>query len=299
MTVAEQFGDGVFVIDQVPADLVEPLIAGRHVIHANRLLVGAPHAGSIVVRDVTDPCVAARRAELAERRAELAIYASSVAHQINNPLAIINVHAELMKDDLAAMRARHRDEAKRFGDVADSMEELEAAVAAIVKITSDMRAFAQATSIVDASLRRSIEWAIKAAAPDLRDRAFPITKIEVEATVALDEPRLGRVLVELLRNAAHAIPFGAAERNEVSIVARTTGASVAIEVRDTGCGIAEDAMDRIFEPKLSVDESGTPRVGVGLMECREIVSAARGTITIDSADGQGTVVRVELPTKIA
>jgi signal transduction histidine kinase len=299
MTVAEQFGDGVFVIDQVPSDLVEPLIAGRHVIHANRLLVGAPHAGSIVVRDVTARCVAARRAELAERRAELAIYASSIAHQINNPLAIINVHAELMKEDLAAMRALHRDEAKRFGDVADSMEELEAAVAAITKITSDMRAFSQTTPVIHANLRRSIEWALKAAAPELRDRAFPITKIEVEGTVALDETRLGRVLVELLRNAAHAIPFGAAERNEVSIVVRAAGSAVAIEVRDTGCGITEDAMDRIFEPKLSVDESGIPRVGVGLLECREIVSAARGAITIDSAEGQGTVVRVELPTKTA
>ena len=299
MTVAEQFGDGVFEVDQVPSDLVEPLVAGRHVIHANRLLVGAPHAGSIVVRDVTDQCVAARRAELAERRAELAIYASSVAHQINNPLAIINVHAELMKEDLAAMRALHRDEAKRFGDVADSMEELEAAVAAITKITSDMRAFSQITPVVHANLRRSIEWALKAAAPDLRDRAFPITKIEVEGTVALDEARFGRVLVELLRNAAHSIPFGAAERNEVSVVARAAGGSIAIEVHDTGCGIAEDAMDRIFEPKLSVDESGIPRVGVGLMECREIVSAARGAITVDSADGQGTVVRIELPAKIA
>jgi signal transduction histidine kinase len=297
MTVTEPFGDGVFVIDRVPSELVEPLIAGRHVIHANRLLVGAPHAGSIVVRDVTEQCVAARRAELAERRAELAIYASSVAHQINNPLAIINVHAELIKEDLAAMRALHRDEAKRFGDIADSMEELEAAVAAITKITADMRAFSQTTPVVNASLRRTIEWALKAAAPELRDRAFPITKIEVEGTVALDEARLGRVLVELLRNAAHAIPFGAAERNEVSIVARAAGPVIAIEVRDTGCGITEDAMDRIFQPKLSVDESGLPRVGVGLMECREIVSAARGEITIDSADGQGTVVRVELPTK--
>lgn len=297
MTVAEPFGDGVFVIDRVPPDLVEPLVAGRHVIHAHRLLVGAPYAGSIVVRDVIDHCVAARRAELAQRRVELAIYAGSVAHQINNPLAIINVHAELMKDDLAAMRARHRDEAKRFGDVADSMEELESAVAAITRITSEMRAFSQISPVVHAGLRRAIEWAIKAAAPELRDRAFPVTKIEVEGTVALDEPRLGRVLVELLRNAGRAIPLGAAERNEVSIVARAAGASVAIEVRDTGCGISEDAMARIFEPKFSVDESGSPRVGVGLLECREIVTAAHGTISIDSAEGQGTVVRVELPLK--
>lgn len=299
MTVAEPFGDGVFVIDQVPLELVEPLIAGRHVIHGHRLFVGAPHAGAIVVRDVTDHCVAARRTELAQRRAELASYASAVAHQINNPLAIINVHAELMKEDLTAMRARVRDEAKRFGDISDSMTELEDAVAAITKITSEMRAFSQTAPVVNASLRRTIEWAIKAAAADLRDRAFPITKIEVEGTVALDEGRLGRVLVELLRNAARSIPYGAAERNEVSLVARAAGTAVAIEVRDTGCGISEVAMERIFEPKLAVDDSGAPRIGVGLMECREIVTAAQGTITIESVAGQGTVVRVELPLRPA
>ena len=286
MTVAEPFGDRG---ERLPAVLVEQLSAGRHVVHANRVLVGTP------VRDVTDRYVAARRAELAERRIELATYASSVAHQINNPLAIINVHAELIKDDLTTMRSRHRDEAKRFGDIADSMEELEAAVAAITKITSDMRAFSQGTPVVNASLRRCIEWAIKTAAPELRDRAFPITKIEIEGNVGLDELRLGRVLLELLRNAAGAIQIGAAERNEVSIVARANGDSAAIEVRDTGSGIPEDAMERIFEPKLSVDESGLPRIGVGLLECREIVTAAGGTITIDSADGQGTVVRVQLP----
>ena len=282
--------DGVFAVDQLPAELAELLVAGRHVVHEHRLLVGAPQA-----RDVTERCVAARRAELAERRIELASYAGSVAHQINNPLAIINVHAELIKDDLTAMRARHRDEAKRFGDIADSMEELESAVAAITKITSDMRAFSQSATVVRANLRRCIEWALKTAAHELRDRAFPISKIEHECQIELDEPRLGRVLLELLRNAAHAIPFGAAERNEVSVVARLAGEAIAIEVRDTGAGITEDVMPRIYEPKISVDDSGLPRIGVGLVECREIVLGAGGSITIDSAEGQGTVVRIELP----
>ncbi len=282
--------DGVFVVDQLPAELAALLAAGRHVVHEQRLLVGAPKA-----RDVTDRCVAARRAELAERRSELATYAGSVAHQINNPLAIINVHAELIKDDLTALRARHRDEAKRFGDIADSMEELESAIAAITKITSDMRAFSQSAPLAHANLRRSIEWALKTAATDLRDRAFPICKIEHECQLRIDEPRLGRVLLELLRNAARAIPFGAAERNEVSVVARLAGEGIAIEVRDTGAGIHENEMPRIFDPKISIDDSGLPRIGVGLVECREIVLAAGGSITIDSAEGQGTVVRIELP----
>jgi len=111
----------------------------------------------------------------------------------------------------------------------------------------------------------------------------------------LDELRLGHVLVELVRNAAAAIEPGSAERNEVSIVTRAAGTRVAIEIRDTGCGIAEERLATIFEPDISVDDAGAPRIGVGLVECKEIVEAVGGEITLESEADQGTVVRVELP----
>ena len=304
-------GDGVIVVDRDGAiqyanpageplrGLLTQLLAGRHAVHANRVFAGVVTTHEdyrvIAIRDVTDAYVAMRRAELAQRRTELGIYASSIAHQINNPLAIINVHAELMKEDMASLRSRYREEAKRFGDLSDSMEELEAAVTAVTKITSDMRAFSHATTLASADLRRAIDWVAKAASPDLRDRARVISKLDVEGAVPLDELRLGRVLLELVRNAAAAIEPGVATRNEVSIVTRAAGARVAIEIRDTGCGIAEERLATIFEPAISVDEEGVPRIGVGLVECKELVEAVGGAITLESVADQGTVVRVELP----
>jgi two-component system NtrC family sensor kinase len=304
-------GDGVMVVDRDGAiryanpaaeplrALVPQLLAGRHAVHANRVFAGVvtTHEDQrvIAIRDVTDHCIATRRAELAQRRSELGIYASSIAHQINNPLAIINVHAELMKEDLTSLRSRYREEGKRFGDISDSMVELETAVIAITKITGDMRAFSQPTAQASADLRRAIEWAAKTAGPDLRDRARVICRLDADGPVVLDELGLGRVVLELVRNAAAAIEPGSAERNEISIVTHAAGTRVAIEIRDTGCGIAEQRLATIFDPAISVDAAGAPRIGVGLAECKELVEAVGGEITLESVADQGTVVRVELP----
>ncbi len=238
-----------------------------------------------------DDQIARRRAELAERRTEFGTMAAAIAHQINNPLAIINVHLELVKDELEQLHANHRDEAKRFTDIFESMSELEAAVQAVTQITSDMRAFTSPSPPVTGDIRRAIEWAVKTAAPHLRDRARPLTKLAIGGRVPIDEPRLGRMLVHLLRNAAAAINVGAAERHEVSVVTHAgQGKRVIIEVRDTGRGIAEERLATIFEPQINAD-----RVELGLSECREIAEAAGGTIEIASELGQGTVVSVDLP----
>ncbi|MEO8553653.1 MAG: histidine kinase dimerization/phospho-acceptor domain-containing protein, partial [Kofleriaceae bacterium] len=146
----------------------DTLVAGRLVACS----VTPIDAGSLVVlRDITDRTIAARRAELADRRADHAIQAASLAHQINNPLAIINVHAELMKDEIESLRARHREEAKRYADISESLTEIEAAVTAITHLTSDLRAFSQPMPNARSDLRRAIDWAIRTASPALRDRA--------------------------------------------------------------------------------------------------------------------------------
>jgi two-component system, NtrC family, sensor kinase len=256
----------------------------------------SPQRSIVTLRDVTERCIARRRAELAERRAEFATAAGSIAHQINNPLAIVTVHAELMKDELITLRARHRDDAKRYGDIADSMEELELAIAAITKITAEMRAFAQPMPTATYELRRAIEWAIRAVAHDLRDRAFATTTFDLEGPVTLDEPRLGRLLVHLLRNAARAITPGASERNQVVVTTRPSSSHgrAIVEVRDTGAGLAAGRLARIFEPAIT-ERDGHIHIGLGLSECRAIVESVGGTIALTSIVGTGTTVTVELP----
>ncbi|HEY6034360.1 MAG TPA: ATP-binding protein [Kofleriaceae bacterium] len=281
---------GVIVGNTYDVPLEDALIGGRVISPATTPL---PAGGVIVVlRDLTEHTIAARRAELAERRAEYAIQASSLAHQINNPLAIINVHAELIKDELASLRARHREDAKRYTDIDESMTELEGAVAAIIGLTADLRAYAQPMPGANrGDLRRAVEWACRTTAPAMRDRARPVIQLAAEGKLALEEPKLGRLLVAVLLNAAAAIPVGRAEHHEVVISSRpsATPGRLVIEIKDSGAGMAEPAT---FGPKLT----GKPiRVGLGLAECRAIVDEAKGAIVIDSQPGVGTTVSIELP----
>ncbi|MEP6860391.1 MAG: ATP-binding protein [Deltaproteobacteria bacterium] len=282
------FGVTVGTTYEVP--LEDTLLAGR-VISATTTPL--PAGGVVVVlRDLTDHTIAARRAELAERRAEHAVHAASFAHQVNNPLAIINVHAELIKDELASLRARHRDDARRYADIDESMAELESAVAAITGLTADLRAYSQPMPGANrGDLRRAVEWACRTAAPALRDRARPVIQLAADGKLALEEPKLGRLLLALLHNAAAATPLGHADRNDVVISSResATPGRLVIEITDTGAGMREPAT---FVPKLT----GHPiHVGLGLAECRAIVDEAKGAMLIDSQPGVGTTVTIEIP----
>jgi len=307
----DALGDGVVVLDDAgivtyanPAaielgatlgnhyevPLEDTLLAGRVISPATTPL---PAGGVVVVlRDLTDHTIAARRKDLAERRAEVAVNLSALAHQINNPLAIINVHAELIKDELASLRARHRDDAKRYTDIDESMAELEGAVASITALTADMRAYSQPMPGANrGDLRRAVEWACRTAAPALRDRARPVIQLSVEGKLALEEPKLGRLLVALLHNAAAAIPIGHAEHHDVVVSSRAsdTPGRIVIEIKDSGAGMAAPPT---FAPKLT----GHPiHVGLGLAECRAIVDEAKGALVIDSQPGVGTTVAIELP----
>jgi signal transduction histidine kinase len=272
----------------VPLD--DTLVSGR-VISATTTPL--PAGGVVVVlRDLTDRAIASRRAALAERRAEHAIEAASLAHQINNPLAIINVHAELIKDELTSLRSRHREDAKRYADIDESMTELESAVAAITGLTADLRAYSQPMPGANrGDLRRAVEWACRTAAPALRDRARAVIQLGANGKLALEEPKLGRLLVALLANAAAAIAFGHAEHHDIVISSResATPGRLVIEIKDTGAGMTEPAT---FAPKLT----GHPiHVGLGLAECRQIVEEAKGALVIDSQPGVGTTVTIELP----
>jgi signal transduction histidine kinase len=314
-TVLQALADGVIALDragfvQLANPAAEALLgrplAGVHLDVPPALsLVGGraiactpttvPEGTVLALRDVTAATIAARRAELADRRAEHASFAASLAHQINNPLAIINVHHELIKDEVTTLRARHLDETKPFRDLADSLTEMEAAVVAITHLTADLRAFSQVMPGAITNLRRAVEWAARTASPFLRDRARPVISLATEASIASDEPRLGRMLVHLLRNAAHAIPSGAPEHNEVSISSRAGAPRrIVVEIRDTGSGIAADRLPTIFAPHLT-QSNGTIRVGLGLAECKDFIDSIGGTIAIESVPSQGTVVRLELP----
>jgi CheY-like chemotaxis protein len=108
------------------------------------------------------------------------------------------------------------------------------------------------------------------------------------------DARLGQVFLNLLVNAAQAIPEGESSEHEIYLAAHETAAhEVVVQVRDTGCGISEQILSRIFDPFFTTKPVGVG-TGLGLSICQRIVTSMGGQIEVESDVGRGSVFRVVL-----
>ena len=165
-------------------------------------------------------------------------------------------------------------------------------------IVRDLKVFSKAS---DAESRGPVdilgvlESAIRMASNEIRHRARLIRDYADVTAVDGNESRLGQVFLNLIVNAAHAIPEGLAEANEIRIVTRMEASNrVAIEVHDTGSGIPIDVIPHIFDAFFTT-KSATIGTGLGLAICRRIIAEHDGEISVESRVGAGTVFRTLLP----
>lgn len=113
-------------------------------------------------------------------------------------------------------------------------------------------------------------------------------RTDIRDYVMLDGPMFLRVLVNLIMNAVQAMPKG----GDLSVSASSQGGMIVIEVKDTGVGIPEENMGRLFEPLFTTKPQGT---GLGLSVCKRIVEAHGGKIKVASEVGKGTTFSIEIP----
>jgi len=257
----------------------------------------------VVLRDVAEPKRRQQRLDLADRLASLGTMAGGVAHEVNNPLSIVVASVEYSLEELA----RHRTDLEKGGgdgaggalerldriclalhDVRSSADHIAGTVAALKEFS---RPVSQNTGQAD--VRRPLEWAIRMMSRELYDRARLVAEMADLPPVRADETRLMHVFVNLLANAAQAIHPGSPAANEVRVTARVDRGRVAIEVRDTGCGMTAKVAQHAFDPFFTTRPVGSG-IGLGLSICRGIVTSLGGEIEIDSEVGKGTVVRVTL-----
>ena len=145
------------------------------------------------------------------------------------------------------------------------------------------------------AVRRVLDSSINIAWNEIRHRARLVKDYGETPLVEGNESRLGQVFLNLLLNAAHAIPEGETERNEIRVTTRTDGRGYAIvEVRDSGMGIPIAIRERIFDPFFTTKPVGEG-TGLGLWICAGIVSALGGEVKVDSEIGRGSTFRVTLP----
>jgi len=133
----------------------------------------------------------------------------------------------------------------------------------------------------------------------VRHRARVVRAYQPVALVDGNESRLGQVFLNLIVNAAQAIPDGHADENEITLTTRTdVSGRVVVDVADTGGGMAPDVMKRLFTPFFTTKPVGVG-TGLGLSICHRLVSAVGGEITLDSELGKGTTFHVALPASLA
>jgi CheY-like chemotaxis protein len=140
-----------------------------------------------------------------------------------------------------------------------------------------------------------LESATRMAWSEIKHRARFVTDFQAAPHVHGDQSQLAQVIVNLLINAAQAIPEGQRDKNEIRLTLKTDARGDAmIEVHDTGLGMAPEVMLRIFDPFFTTKPVGVG-TGLGLSISDNLIESHGGKLTVQSSLGKGTTFRVSLP----
>ncbi len=262
-----------------------------------------------MIRDVTERRKLEARLHLNDRLASLGTLAAGVAHEVNNPLTYVLGNLDLIRGVVTELRTarselpavssdaeRRVDE--RLGDLDKLAEEARDGGERVRSIVFDLKKFSRADgkeAPVAVDVVGVLRSAINVVRNQIRYRAQLVEEYEEIPLVAGSEARLGQVFMNLLVNAAQAIPEGAAQHHYIGVRTRTgeDGRAV-IEVTDTGSGIAPEIQGRLFDPFFTTKPFGVG-TGLGLSICHSIIAGAGGEIVVESQLGKGSCFRVLLP----
>jgi two-component system NtrC family sensor kinase len=249
----------------------------------------------VSARDLTERKQMQARLVLSDRLVAMGTLAAGVAHEINNPLAFVLSNLSFLASELRALAAELP--AGRLAEAEEVLREATMGANRVRQIVGDLKTFSRADDDVPTvvNLQNVIESALTIARAELRAKAKVVRDYADVPPVEGSEGRFGQVFLNLLINAAQAIPVGQAERNEIRVRLRSVQDHVLVEVQDTGAGIPAEMRSRIFDPFFTTKPVGEG-TGLGLFVCQGIVTRFGGEISVESEVGQGTTFRVIFPT---
>lgn len=233
-----------------------------------------------------------RQTVAAERLASLGTIASSITHEINNPLTYVLGNLERAQDMLGGTPAPTAEELLEL--LADAVEGTER----IGFIVRDMRTIARSgqgegeEAVFDVA--DAVRSALRLSGAVLRTCAEVDLDLAEGARVRGSAGQLSQVFVNLFVNAAHAIREGKAGDGRVKVATRIEDGKVVAEVSDNGKGIADRDRARLFEPFFTT-RGATSGTGLGLWISRELLRRHKGNIEAASGGERGALFRVTLP----
>ncbi len=245
-----------------------------------------------VVRDVTERKALEVQLVLAERMASLGRLAAGVGHEVNNPLAYVMLNLEMASDAVARLPAgRERDELARALEAAREGSER------VRNIVRSLASFGRGDEepLGPVNVHSALDGALRILESRYRHRSRVLRDYKATRLAQASELRLGQVFVNLIANAADSIAEGDPDRNCIRLTTYDMAdARVAIEVADTGGGIAEPIRGHVFEPFVTTKTVGAGS-GLGLSICHGIVATFAGEIALVHTSPAGSTFRVVLP----
>jgi len=255
-------------------------------------------------RDITERKRMQTQLLLADRMAALGTLCAGVAHEINNPLAYVICNIDILARELPAIAlelTRHERDpglaalALRIDDLAKLAAMAKEGTEPIRRIVGDLRTLAH---VDDRRAPVDVRWVLDAAINLTRYETSRRARLEQDygdvPLVEVNAPRLEQVFVNLLINAAQAIPSGDPEANCIRIRTHGDEDQALVEISDTGVGLSREQASRVFDPFFTTKPPGEG-MGLGLAICHGIVTDMGGGIAVDSEPGHGATFRVRLP----
>jgi len=226
-----------------------------------------------------------------EKLASLGTLAAGVAHEINNPLAIINESAGWLK---LIINRKEMAQMPRKQDFEMALNKIETGVDRAKRITHQLLGFAKKDDsvLVEINFRDMANEAAQLVHREAMNKNIEIVQ-EIEpdiGTIWSDPYQLRQVLINLLTNAIHATGSG----GKITLMIEALNGEINLTVQDNGQGIPAENLDKIFEPFFSTKPPGKG-TGLGLFVTRGIIEKLCGTIEVKSRLGHGTRFCIRLP----